>query len=163
MDEQITLVGALVIAVGSLATVIGVAGRMLWTKLFAKDEGLLIIAFNKHLKFIDQTAEMMQVNTDSQKTVSMAMREISMAVKRTAEATENQERTNQQISEMLDHQHEELVAFSKRFPSTDDFSTVATNEAIHHLARAGRAHLDGKDDDCRRELDQAEKVVNGKT
>lgn len=162
MSEDMTLVGALVLAVTTLAGAIGLTARALWVKLFDSEKGLAMVLVNRHLRFVDESAEAMRVNSSSQSSISAAVTEISEAVKRTAEATENQEKTNLQIAGMLAHQHEELTGFSKRFQEQDEFSTVRTNAAIHHLARAGRAHLEGKDDDCLRELNEAEKVVNGK-
>lgn len=162
MGDEPTLIGALAVAVTALAGVIAVVARSVWTRLFDPDKGLVVILVNRHLKFVDESADILKVNTDSQHTIGMAMKEISAAMKRTATAVEKQDETNEKIAITLEEQHKELAAFSGRFPLTSDFSTVQTNDAIHHLARAGRAHLEGRDEDCRKELDEAERAVNNK-
>jgi hypothetical protein len=162
MNNELTLVGALAVAVTALAGIITYSLKFLSAKLFDPDKGLFTVVAMRHVKFVDESSEALRINSDALQTIGIAIKEIGTATKRTAEATEHQELTNEKIATLIDRHHVELLSFSQRFPNTDDFSTVRTNEAIHHLARAGRAHLDGHDEQCRKELDEAEKAVNGK-
>lgn len=155
MSNELTLVGALSIAIVALTSVITFVSRQLWIKLFDADKGLATKVVERHLKYVDE-------NAGTNRLISEAVVEIKQTLTRTAQAAEKHEETSEKICEMLGHQHQELLAFSGRYHSADEYSTVKTNEAIHHLTRAARSHLDGHDDECRRELDEAERAVNGR-
>lgn len=161
MNDDYTLVSALVVAISSLAGVIGYASRQIWLKLFAEEKGLFVKIVDRHLRFVDESAASMKINTESQSRISHAVDEIKEVVQRSAEVIEKQNAMTSKIEMALAQHHEDSQEFIAKFQrSSDAYTTTKTNEAIHHLARAGRAHLEGNDEDTLKELDAAERAVD---